>query len=486
MKKLLLLIITTFLLSPAFSQKQRDYLYYIETFADNLLKHGLDNYGEKKTDLWAGVIDTRDFSVPKSGVPITEGVRAYDRAIGGSNIYHDVVTMKVFKILGELKNDPKYENAVKSYIKASLELTQNPETGLLGWGEHLYYNFYLDKVYTGPIEPIKVKKHYYDNMPHEFLAWTPPWEEFWEIDSVRTKKAIEGLKYHYQGNDPRTYLFNRHAYWHKTEHQNIVMPWIKHSVLYSYSYGFLGTKNPEWLYWSKHCGHLYWKLRDQETNLTLNCLYHPTETDAGKTTSLSNTGYASYWLYKTYEITGVEEHRAIAIALIEALHKYSWNAEEEYYYASVNLDGSMLPEPTMATPWKIGYRSSSHIPFGRISAYLGKKENNQSLKDIAEFTATSISKVPLPENFTAHNLGDAINLYMDVYDLTGKEEYVKAAKKIGDLAVESLWRNDFFVRENNDHYYEAKLGVGDLLAGLLRIYMVENQVEEYSAIDWSF
>lgn len=486
MKKFFILLTVLFLAKTGIAQKRKEYLYYIETFADNLLKHGMDNYGDIPTDMWAAVIDTRDFSVPKSGVPITEGVREYDRALGGSNIYHDVVTMKVFKTLSTLKNDDKYAEAVQKYMKSYLALAQNPETGLLGWGEHLYYNFYLDKVYVGPIEPTKVSDFYYRDMPHEFLAWTPPWKEFWLVDSVRTKRAIEGLKYHYQGNDPQTYLFNRHAHWHKAEHQNTVMPWIKHSALYSYSFGFLGSKQSEWLYWSKNCGHLYWKLRNTDTNLTFNCLYHASEQGAGKTTSLSNTGYASYWLYKTYQITGEEKHREIAIALLEALHEYSWDEEKQHYYASVNLDGSKLANSTIATPWKIGYRSSSHIPFGRIAAYLGKMENNQSLKDIAEYTARSIGKVPLPENFTAHNLGDAINLYMDVYDITGKKEYVQEAIKIADLAIKSLWKNNFFVRENNDHYYEAKLGIGDLMAGLLRIYMVEKNMKVYNTIDWSF
>ena len=46
--------------------QQKDYLYYIQTHADNLIKYGTDQYGSEKTNLLASVIDTRDMSVPQS------------------------------------------------------------------------------------------------------------------------------------------------------------------------------------------------------------------------------------------------------------------------------------------------------------------------------------------------------------------------------------------------------------------------------------
>ena len=57
-----------------------DYLEYVTMSADNLLKHGTDRYGKRKTAIWASIIDTRDNSVPEYGVPATAGVRSHDRA----------------------------------------------------------------------------------------------------------------------------------------------------------------------------------------------------------------------------------------------------------------------------------------------------------------------------------------------------------------------------------------------------------------------
>lgn len=123
-----------------------DYLSYIETFAENLLLHGLDTYGSRSTSMWASIIDTRDFSVPKYGVPATKGTRAHDRAQGGSNLYHDVTTIKVFYALSDVLNNDKYKKAVDAYLTDYLEYAQSPYNGLLGWGEHLFYHFYNDSV----------------------------------------------------------------------------------------------------------------------------------------------------------------------------------------------------------------------------------------------------------------------------------------------------------------------------------------------------
>lgn len=41
----------------------------VRVTAETLLRVGLDRYGAKQTPAWAGVIDTRDWSVPEKGVP---------------------------------------------------------------------------------------------------------------------------------------------------------------------------------------------------------------------------------------------------------------------------------------------------------------------------------------------------------------------------------------------------------------------------------
>lgn len=96
--------------------------------------------------MWASVVDLTSLSVPIRGGPPTKGVRPDDRAFGGSNYYHDVMTMKVLEALSATTGNSIYQRAVDDYSRDFLRYTQSATTGLLGWGEHLYYDFYRDTV----------------------------------------------------------------------------------------------------------------------------------------------------------------------------------------------------------------------------------------------------------------------------------------------------------------------------------------------------
>ncbi len=463
------------------------YLKVVQKFADQLLKTGTDKYGSRNTAMWASVIDLKTLTVPPRNVPGTKGIRPYDRAVGGSNYYHDVMTMKVFDALSEITGDPKYTNAVKNYSRDFLNLCQNPETGLLGWGEHLYYDFYKDTV-TIAENRIFYPRDYFI-MPHELLGWTPPWKRLWEINPERTASAIEGIMWHFNGPDTKTYLFNRHAVWNKPEYQNVVMPWIKHSVLFAYSFAFLYEKTGEeiWKKRAKDISRLYWNLRDYNTNLVFNCFYHATNSDAGKIPGISSTGKYAYWMYKTGEILNDADLKEIAKKLLMAYQKYGWDDEKQVFYNSVQLDGKPIESSGKATAWKIGYGSSSLFSYARAATYIAKKEGNKEFIEIARQCEKQIPGSELPEQYTALNLGEAINFYADLYELTNDNYYFNEAKKYAEKGLINFCKNGLFSRQVNDRYYEAKLGIGDLLAGFFRLGIIEEgKTKMLEGFDFSY
>jgi len=489
--QIIILFLTSYLVLlksfVGFAQEgKHDYLHYVQTFADTLLSTGLDEYGPVATPMWAAVIDARNRSVPIRGVPPTQGVRPHDRAVGGSNYYHDVVTLSVFDQLTELTGNPKYRDAAQNYSQAFLERAQHPETGLLGWGEHLYYHFFTDTVTIA--ENRILNQRAYFQMPHELIAWTPPWPRLWALDSSRTKRAIEGLEYHFTGPDPQTNLFNRHAVWNKTVYQQVIMPWIKHSALYAYSYAFLyqHTGNEAWKEKCWQIGTLYWNLRDHRTDLVFGCLYHANEPKAGKRAGLSGTALYTYWLYKAGQLSNTDKMKQQAITLLTAYDRHGWNNEHQKYYKELLLDGSPPEDASWATPWKVGYGSSSLLTLGRVAAYIAEQEATEKLLPIIEKALAVTNGQPLPEVYTAQNLGEAIQANLDGYQLTGNSAYLDKAQQYADTAVEHLWKEGLFIRQKGDSYYEAKLGVGDLLGGLLRLHCTLNETANSESADWSF
>lgn len=88
--------------------------------------------------------------------------------------------------------------------------------------------------------------------------------------------------------------------------------------------------------------------------------------------------------------------------------------------------------------------------------------------------------------YSAQNLGEAINANVDLYELTNNRQYLSHARRYADTAIEHLWKNGLFVRQKDDPYYEAKLGVGDLLSGLLRLHQALNDQQTEASVDWSF
>ncbi|GHB86769.1 hypothetical protein [Persicitalea jodogahamensis] len=480
------LLIPFFVVSQPVQQNKRDYLYYVQTFADTLLATGLDTYGPVVTPMWAGVMDARDRTVPIRGVPPTQGVRPSDRAVGGANYYHDVLTLSVFDRLTKLTGDSKYQSAANNYSQTFLAQAQHPATGLLGWGEHLYYNFFTDTVSMAESRMIDQMPGF--QMPHELIEWTPPWSRLWEADPALTRRAIEGLRYHFTGPDPQTNLFNRHAIWNKATYQKVIMPWIKHSALYAYSYAFLYQKTGDaaWKEKSWQIGTLYWNLRDHRTNLVLGCLYHATEPEAGKTASLSNTALYAYWLFKAGELCGSDEMKQQAIAVLVAYDKFGWNEENKRYFSEVNLDGSPIKGAAWSTPWKEGYGTSSLLTLSRAAAYMAERGGADELIPIVKKSLTIANGQPLPEIYNAQNLGEAIHAYVEGYELTKDKAYLDQARKYADLAIAGLWKEGLFVRQKGDFYYEAKLGTGDLISGLLRLHESLSGKPRATSVDWSF
>ena len=432
----------------------------VRVFADTLLRVGLDRCGAKETPAWAGVIDTRDWSVPRAGVPAAPGIRESDRAVGGANLYHDSTTLRVFGALTEATGEARYRRAADGYVRWFLENCQSPATGLLAWGEHLYYDFFRDGVAV-------------ERKNHELLEWSAPWDLLWAVNAKATARAIEGLKYHHFEDRPGT-LYNRHAAWERAEHQREkgAQPWIKHSAEYAYSWAFLYSKTGErrWLDWAVGEAGLYWDRRDGKTGLTLSCIGDPRE---GSKMASGGMAQLAYWLRKTAALAPRERvFRERARALVHAWEERAYDAGRGGWRTALWLNGTAAGDG-LAAPWHFAYGENELLPYGRIAAYFAAVDGDAPMLDAARRVARAAAGTEVPGNASIEGLGIAVNLMMDLDGLEPRGGWRQQAERYARLAVERYWRqegeNGMFVRLPGDPYYEAKTGVGFLLAGLLRL-----------------
>lgn len=486
------LLVLNALAWPAQGQPEPDYLVPVRAFADTLLAHGLDRYGPAGTPLWISLIDTRDFSVPDlSAAATTKGGEGYyddvhRRAVGGSNLYQDTETVRAFYKLSALTGVPRYAAAADAYLRAYLERAQHPTTGLLGWGEHVYYDAYADSVRVGslPGQPSRVRYH-------EFLAWTPLWRELWVLDADRTRRALEALRYHFRSPQTQTYLFNRHARWDEdpedspyglmTQYQyDYGQPWIKHAGLLAYSFAVLsdGTSEPMWQDWAAGVGGLYWRYRNPTTNLTPVCIDDPRPMSARA--SISGASMLAYWLYRAAEEQpALRPLRAYALTLFDGIATHAWDSDRQAFLTGlIELTG----EPADDEP-----EHGIDLRFGRAAAYFAAREGAPHLTTWAVRMADAVAQAPLPEAYTPGEIGDRMHVLLDAYALTGQPRYRTEARRLADTALRTLQQGRLFVRHPGDVYYEAKDGAGSLLNALLRLHLTRDpESDPYTLTDWAY
>lgn len=192
------------------SAKNEKYLYVAQRTIDSIHVHARDIYGEVNSGMILSILRCKD------GKPIKEsdlsetagllpvppfGVREGDRTgLGGSNTNLQFDLYRAMEHLSRINKDPKYKAAANDALIDFLQITQHPETGLLAWGEHLYWDCFKDclgeQFNTSKIHEPKRKFLYFDYL--------------YSADPERTIKYALGLWDH-QIADKNTGDFSRHA-----------------------------------------------------------------------------------------------------------------------------------------------------------------------------------------------------------------------------------------------------------------------------------
>ncbi|MFA8020255.1 hypothetical protein [Bremerella cremea] len=180
------------------------YLEVVRNTVDKILENGRDTYGEQQSGMILSVLDRKTGKPLRSLPKAPAGVRHSDRTgPGGSNANLQQDLYRTMLHLSRMTGEERYEQAAQTALVDFVRITQHPETGLLAWGEHLYWNCVDDRL--GDLDP---------NQTHE------PKEKFVVFDLVYDAEPERTLKYAYglwehQIADQKTGNFSRHAKYHR-------------------------------------------------------------------------------------------------------------------------------------------------------------------------------------------------------------------------------------------------------------------------------
>jgi pectate lyase len=165
-----------------------EYLRAVKTFADNVLEHGRDVHGPKKTPLF---VDGLNVDTIKPPVWKRNGEQWIL-----SNLATQQQLLRVLDGLSDATGDPKYREAAQAAVRYAFENLTDPG-GMLYWGGHQCYDALGDRMVG-------------ESLNHEYKHHYPYYQFMWDVDPKATKRHIEAT-WTAHIIDWSTLDFNRHG-----------------------------------------------------------------------------------------------------------------------------------------------------------------------------------------------------------------------------------------------------------------------------------
>ena len=178
-------------------------LEIVKAYADAMIEKGRDVYGGENSPLFAAAMDRKTMSTGSmEGFESVPGVRENDRSLGGANPQEDMALYSILYELTELTGDKKYAEEADKALEYFFKHCQSTETGLMAWGEHLYWDFREDACRGTDM--------------HEIEGEWPFWNQSYRLAPDASWRYAIG-QWDNQVHCKETGDFSRHARWSTRE-----------------------------------------------------------------------------------------------------------------------------------------------------------------------------------------------------------------------------------------------------------------------------
>jgi hypothetical protein len=467
---------------------EKRYLAAVVEFLGTLIEKGTDRYGKKHTPLLCLALDPETYSPPK---PPRKVDREYainfeylNRDFGyywqshmhGSDLIYDQGTIRALYAATEVTGDAKYGKAADAYLDFFLENMVSEQTGIFGWGEHIFWNVYLDHLIGGCFRTSGRHSFFYG---HELEQWTTIYDVLWDKDPEKTRVEIEAI-YDYKVHDYDTFICNRHSDYYSGRCADL-LTFIKHTGLFTHAFAFLNSKtgDPKYLGWAKKMSDVFWNIRDPKTNLIRGCVERNEPQDQFVTAS--GLALLALFLMRAYQWSPDDGMLDKAHAYLKAYDKYCRADDEGNFRAAVRTDGVDTKPGEFETysegPIRIAKAAALAYSLTRDSAMLGLADAVVGNLTPEMTFDTLVERSLISDEVEARAGG--LSAAIDLYEITGEPKYLAKARALADDAISRFMYKGLFVStmklypegdtSARTRVYDARTGAGWLALNLIRL-----------------
>ena len=462
------------------------YLSAAREFLGTLIDKGTDRYGKKETPVFCLSLDPETYSPPRPPEKIDrEYAIEFEKLyrdfghywkshIHGSNLIYDQGTIRALYGLTEASGEPQFAKAADAYLNFFFENMVSEQTGIFGWGEHIFYNVYLDHIIGGCFRQAGWHEFFYG---HELERWTTIYDVMWDKNPEKTRTEIDAI-YDYKIHDYETFICNRHSDYYAGRTEDLYT-FIKHTGLFAHAFAFAYSKTGEEKYidWSKKMSDVFWNIRNPQTNLLRGCVQRDNEVSA----TSSGTAQLALFLMRAYQWAPEPSLLEKAHAYMKAYYKYFKADDKGNFRADVHVDGTDLKPGEFEEYWEGPIRMAKSA----VLAYslTGDKE----MLELAEVVMSNITSETVFDSDVERSLVSdaievrafAISTAIDLYEMTADKKYLVKAQALADDAIARFLYKGLFVSTmklqqdrviiGQTKVYDARAGSGWLALNLIRL-----------------
>ena len=453
-------------------------MHYVKAYADAMLENGRDRYGKEHTPLFAAALDRREMRLgSKEDFGSIPDIRETDRSLGGANPLWEIGLYEILYALTEHTGQVKYAEAADQSLTYFFDHCQSPATGLMAWGEHLFWDFEQEAV------------GYVKNDYHEANAW-PFWEKCYALSPEACWKFALG-EWDHQVADQETGDFSRHARFlmHGPE-TGSDFPRYAGQMIERWAIAYGRPENKDRERREELLEALAVMVGRMESNME--------ETETGYLPALKGADYV--WVTSNLELARcltealavvegelAERMKRLALAqdrnFLKAPHEITEGggfAVTLHAHTGVPRHRSMN-KPYSAT-WSTGYGFGTHAGVANLlKERMGQLEvghqdiaaayQNLILQAADQYLDTEPDTTQ-PQNPDAFS--DVMELMLSAHQLTGEDKYLQRARYFADMGI-SLFLDDGFPlpKATSQHvHYETITGGPEFMHALLQLAFV--------------